>query len=371
VTFRLMSFIGIFACLIVGCTLESATPTSDPITPTLTAQIDVTRTALAQNAYTPIPTVILITATPSPTVTSTFTPLPTNTQPPTATMTYTPTLTMTATATATYTLTPLPTETPILTPTLVAGDHYKMSRPIARDDELSDWVDRTYAYGDTQQFQRETHLGVEFFNRRFTPVRASANGFVIFAGMDNEEQWGPRLNYYGNLVVVEHQFTSPASLPVYTLYAHLEDIRVEVGDVVGTGDVVGRVGDSGIAIGPHLHYEVRVGDVMNYLNTRNPELWIKPYNGFGTFAGRVVNEDGLALQSTRLMIRADNFIREFYTYADDTVNSDTYWNENFVIGDLPQGTYEVFINAPNGSILLRQTIEIFAGATTFETLVLE
>ena len=62
----------------------------------------------------------------------------------------------------------------------------------------------------------------------------------------------PHAGGWGRLVVVHH----PEG--VRTLYAHLESIAVRVGDFVSAGAVLGRVGSTGDATGPHLHFEVRV-----------------------------------------------------------------------------------------------------------------
>jgi len=73
-------------------------------------------------------------------------------------------------------------------------------------------------------------------------VQTTAAGEVIFAG---------RSGRFGRLVVIEHG-------GVYeTRYAHLKKIKVDAGEKVGRGEVIGTVGKSGNATGYHLHYEVR------------------------------------------------------------------------------------------------------------------
>jgi murein DD-endopeptidase MepM/ murein hydrolase activator NlpD len=77
-------------------------------------------------------------------------------------------------------------------------------------------------------------------------VRAAQGGRITVAG---------RSDGYGNLVVIEH------AGGLTTRYAHLSVIRVAVGDAVTTGQVVGEVGITGATAHPHLHFEVRRGDV--------------------------------------------------------------------------------------------------------------
>ncbi|HET8527492.1 MAG TPA: peptidoglycan DD-metalloendopeptidase family protein [Gaiellaceae bacterium] len=88
------------------------------------------------------------------------------------------------------------------------------------------------------------HAGVDLLAPAGTAVTAAAPGLVTWAA--------PRAGGWGLLVVVRH------ADGVRTLYAHLESVAVRVGDVVAGGAVLGRVGATGDATGPHLHFEVRV-----------------------------------------------------------------------------------------------------------------
>lgn len=96
------------------------------------------------------------------------------------------------------------------------------------------------------------HRGVDYAAPAGTPVRATASGKVAFAGVRGG---------YGNVVVLQHQGAYS------TLYAHLSRFapHVRAGARVTQGDVVGFVGQSGWATGPHLHYEFRVANEQ-----RNP-----------------------------------------------------------------------------------------------------
>ena len=77
-----------------------------------------------------------------------------------------------------------------------------------------------------------------------TPVTAAAPGVVSYAGYLS--------GGWGNLVVIDH------ASGVQTFYAHLSQVGASVGQHVGTGTQIGRVGATGDASGPHLHFEVRV-----------------------------------------------------------------------------------------------------------------
>jgi hypothetical protein len=87
----------------------------------------------------------------------------------------------------------------------------------------------------------EYHSGVDISAPHGTRIVAPADGIVIYAS--------PREGY-GNLVIVDHKFG------ITTRYAHLSKINVKPGQRVSRYDVIGFVGSSGRATGPHLHFEV-------------------------------------------------------------------------------------------------------------------
>lgn len=88
------------------------------------------------------------------------------------------------------------------------------------------------------------HAGIDLLAATGTPVIAAAAGRVTWAGR--------RGGGWGKLVTIAH------AAGVRTMYAHLSRIRVRVGEWVAGGTVIGRVGSTGDATGPHLHFEVRV-----------------------------------------------------------------------------------------------------------------
>jgi murein DD-endopeptidase MepM/ murein hydrolase activator NlpD len=98
------------------------------------------------------------------------------------------------------------------------------------------------------------HTGVDIGAPRGTPVLAALSGEVVFSGWSGA---------YGNMVILEH------ADGLMTVYAHHEANLVSKGDKVKGGDVIGRVGTTGRADGPHVHFEVRRGSYAD-----NPMLYL-------------------------------------------------------------------------------------------------
>ena len=91
----------------------------------------------------------------------------------------------------------------------------------------------------------ETHLGIDIIASSGTPIKAPADGVVLFADRQGE---------YGNLIVLEH----PDGLT--TRFGHLSRFNVRPNATVQKGQVIGWVGATGRTTAPHLHYEVRLND---------------------------------------------------------------------------------------------------------------
>jgi len=101
---------------------------------------------------------------------------------------------------------------------------------------------RVYKYSNGTS-DTSIHAGIDFGVPTGTPVNACGPGRVVLARF--------RI-VTGNSVVIEH-------LPgVYSLYYHLDSINVDEGAIVNTGTLLGLSGSTGLATGPHLHWEVRV-----------------------------------------------------------------------------------------------------------------
>jgi murein DD-endopeptidase MepM/ murein hydrolase activator NlpD len=98
------------------------------------------------------------------------------------------------------------------------------------------------------------HEGIDIAAPIGTPIVASAKGHVRFVGEDGG---------YGLAIEVDHGYG------VFTRYAHASKLLVKRGQQVQRGDTIGLVGETGLAVGPHLHYEVLVNG-----KATNPRQWL-------------------------------------------------------------------------------------------------
>lgn len=310
----------------------------------------------------PLVRAIFIQTTPS------ITPQPTT---DTSTLEATPTLDITATPT----ITPNPTwiADPIKA---IRGDHFWLARPFLAINGIRDYAERAYPYGTTA-LGLQPHHGMDIPNPYGTTVRAVANGTVFYAGDDlNDIVFGPQTNFYGNVVVIEHHMEIPNSggimLDFYTLYGHLSAFYVRAGDPVEQFQEVGAVGQEGVAIGPHLHLEVRIGDPYDYTTTYNPSLWVQPWSGYGVLAGRVLLKDSTYIPDVEVEVTAQDTQRTYstVTYHYDEVNGDPWFHENFVIEDLPAGRYDVRVKYL-GRIAYQTTVDVLSERTALINAIIE
>jgi murein DD-endopeptidase MepM/ murein hydrolase activator NlpD len=91
--------------------------------------------------------------------------------------------------------------------------------------------------------ERSPHTGIDIHTDEGTPVMASERGIVVFAG---------NTFFGGNSIVIDH------GMGIYTMYFHLKEMFVKEGEVVERGKIIGSVGKTGRATGPHLHWGLRV-----------------------------------------------------------------------------------------------------------------
>ncbi len=292
------------------------------------------------------------TPTATPTFTATATPTPTWTPSPTPTPSSTPTPSLTPTITPT----PTPSSTPTPAP---ASSHLWLERPIGPDSEGDRNPGTYFPYGATGGGRYHLHHGVDYMNATGTPVLAAAAGTVIVAGNDLETVHGLKPDFYGNLVIEELDQRFQGR-PVFLLYGHLSQLAVAPGQHVEPGDTVGLVGSTGVAIGSHLHLEVRLG-ANDYDSTRNPVLWLRPDAGEGVIAGLVLDAQGQPIPEIPVIFyraaEPNKWWRQTQTYAHDGINSDDQLGENFALAYVPAGDYLVKVKIGEKSYVRPATVE--------------
>ncbi len=103
---------------------------------------------------------------------------------------------------------------------------------------------------------RSPHLGIDFAAPKGTDIKSPADGYVTLA--ENG------FYFTGGSIILDHGHG------VSTIYAHLDEILVKKGDFIKKGQIIGKVGSTGRATGPHLHFG------MNWFGTKiDPELILK------------------------------------------------------------------------------------------------
>jgi len=280
---------------------------------------------------------------------------------------------------------PFPSSTPALAvecaqDVCVYSQALFLQRPILPPGR--DTPDASYRFGSTQGETRDPHHGVEFLNSFGTPVLAAAAGKVVYAGEDKKSLVGPYGNFYGNVIVLEHE--APAGLrqeapdipqPIFTLYGHLSKLLVKEGDRVQAGQTIGQVGMSGIATGSHLHFEVRLG-ANDYAQSRNPELWLQPHKledgaPKGALAGRILDEYGDPMNVQGIVLQhlpgpGERRDYEVYvnTYEEKALVGLPPWEEGFGAGDLEPGWYRITF-AQYG--VQSREVQVFPGSLTLVT----
>ena len=235
-------------------------PTPEPIaTPTQ----EPTSTPTPENIATPEPTV---TPTATPEVTATSTAEPTAMPEPSAAASPTPSAAPSASPAA------KPTPTPSPQPVV---------NPVKLEHDVLDNVDKECIYlfpvpnssEITQEYSAE-HKAIDIAASSGSPVYAAEDGTVSYVQIWDGSYDTTGMMSYGHMVEIRHADGNT------TLYAHLSEINVQQGEKVVRGQRIGRVGSTGNATGPHLHFEVITSegkvDPADYLWTM-PGEWIMGY----------------------------------------------------------------------------------------------
>jgi len=241
-------------------------------------------------------------------------------------------------------------------------DHFFFARPIAADEV--NWPLADYRYGGVF-LPGVVHTGIDIPVKLGTPVQAAGAGRVTWAGFGLYRGVEDLTDPYGMAVAIKHDFGYQGET-LYTIYGHLSRVDVLLGQHVDAGEMIGLSGETGKVTGPHLHFEVRIGK-NNYFVSRNPELWMAPPQGWGILAGRLLNNIGEPIYSQQVTVFSKDTGQTWNvnSYGEGTVNSDPYYRENLVLGDLPSGDYIVWL--PYEGSTYNTEIHINAGMVSYFT----
>jgi murein DD-endopeptidase MepM/ murein hydrolase activator NlpD len=330
---------------------DTPTPTHTP-TPTFTASA--TPTSTPTSTFTPIPPTATATNLPETTaITVTISMAPdTEPVPDQPVIDNTSALTDSTLLTTTQVITPIGTPTPTPTPVprtvpvptdlpdyTQAREHFWFTRPFT--NAFATWGSYYYPYGTNGRGQYFWHTGIDIQNPQGTTIVAVGDGTVTFAGSDEQTVIGPWPNFYGQAVIIEHD-RRWNNEPVYTLYGHVSKMLVHPGQQVKTGDPIAEVGQLGVALGPHLHLEVRLG-AGTYNDVENPDFWVRPDANYGVITGRVTDYQNFFVPQQLVTLHRINepsrFWRQTFTYPDNIINSSQQFAETFTFSDVPADNY--------------------------------
>ena len=107
-------------------------------------------------------------------------------------------------------------------------------------------IDPTSEFGEIRP--THNHNGIDIANIIGTPIYATADGTVIAVGSSGN---------FGKRIMIYHG-TDESGATYVTIYAHLSQFKVNVGDKITQGTLIALMGNTGYSTGPHLHYEIRV-----------------------------------------------------------------------------------------------------------------
>jgi murein DD-endopeptidase MepM/ murein hydrolase activator NlpD len=176
-------------------------------------------------------------------------------------------------------------------PIIRVVNHMKVSNttwPVDTPDVSSDYGWRTPPCDDCSA----DHKGVDFVPGDNTPVYAVTDGLIVDIG---------RTGGYGNYMVIEHLVTNnEGELEEWeTVYAHMKDNSIPdefiIGSVVRTGEEIGRVGNTGVSTGSHLHFELIINgkhvDPFPLLGTHQILTFDQKDAAKYTYSGEILSQE--------------------------------------------------------------------------------
>lgn len=109
------------------------------------------------------------------------------------------------------------------------------------------WYSSSFGYRKSPfTGKREFHKGLDICAKKGTPIYATADGVVTFAG---------KKGFMGRMITIDHGYG------MITRYGHADNLLKKKGDKVKRGEIIAKVGNTGRSTGPHVHYEVKVNGV--------------------------------------------------------------------------------------------------------------
>ena len=118
---------------------------------------------------------------------------------------------------------------------------------MSRSSRMAGFAEHRTYYYNNEEIDQQVHLGIDLASTKRAEVHAANRGNVVFA--DN-------MGIYGNTIILDH------GQGVFTLYSHLSEIGVAVGELKDKGAVIGLTGTSGMAGGDHLHFSVLINGIF-------------------------------------------------------------------------------------------------------------
>jgi murein DD-endopeptidase MepM/ murein hydrolase activator NlpD len=254
----------------------------------------------------------------------------------------------------------------LLVNTSYVSSWYTTLRPISTNGGR---VNQLYLYGEETEIDDEpvSHKGVDFSADFGTDVYAIAHGSVVdmreSVPDDNHNHTPIDTWAWGNYVVIRHSdqtfnFKTGNTAYVYSIYAHLrrDSVTVAIGQLVSEGFNIAEVDNTGNSTGSHLHLQIVINDLSDRTistlstetNSRNPEVWIEPYQGNTSRAiGKVTDSNGQPL-TNKIICGMQKSYGDYgfsRTYSFNWANPDDFIGENFATTDIAPGSY--YLTAKN------------------------
>lgn len=132
--------------------------------------------------------------------------------------------------------------------------------PLKNAAPVASFGDHRYYYYNGKLVSESYHMGLDLASIKHAPIKASNRGVVVFADYNG---------IYGNMPLISH------GLGLYTLYGHCSSVMVKKGDKVNRGEVIAKTGNTGLALGDHLHFGVLVQGIEVRPQEWMDRKWIK------------------------------------------------------------------------------------------------